>query len=472
MQINSDSILAVKRHLEALLRITNYYQNFTDTYVVEFFVEDLWSRVPHKWREVLDEMTSWEFAEEIFQPTLNSVYSRVYPLSLLSFKACCNKLQIPRQVDGLDNSTTSRQQLSKLFNYAMKKHINMKKQHELKQLCEVIVNEAAKSGSSHVVDVGSGRGHLSRLLSIEHNFKVTSIESDDKNVERARVFDKECLEFVSKTDSNAIKILPTHITHHVKRYISGDEFVTLIKTDSSINNDRILLSGLHACGDLSPTMIYTFVNCKEIACLISVACCYMKLSVDELGTQKAEPHYSVEGDKLGYPMSKYVASIQNHQIKFTSRKISCHSNEALSEKMLSDGGHLKVQCYRAVLEYILRKKNPNMIRPGVHNNNKKSTKKTCLSKFADYLVLAFNKLDIPVPTNEEFDNIHIKQMLSKNHRVVIFYALCSMLAPLIENIILLDRAVYLYENGFDSSVQCIFEPKISPRCFALFASKS
>ena len=39
-----------------------------------------------------------------------------------------------------------------------------------------------------------------------------------------------------------------------------------------------ILTGLHACGDLTPTMLRVFVKCPNSVGLGSVGCCYMKMS--------------------------------------------------------------------------------------------------------------------------------------------------------------------------------------------------
>lgn len=41
---------------------------------------------------------------------------------------------------------------------------------------------------------------------------------------------------------------------------------------------HFLLTGLHACGDLTPTFLRFFVNCDAAVGLASVGCCYMKIS--------------------------------------------------------------------------------------------------------------------------------------------------------------------------------------------------
>ena len=46
----------------------------------------------------------------------------------------------------------------------------------------------------------------------------------------------------------------------------------------SKTSDDFILTGLHACGDLTPTFLRFFVNCPAARGLASVGCCYMKLS--------------------------------------------------------------------------------------------------------------------------------------------------------------------------------------------------
>ena len=42
--------------------------------------------------------------------------------------------------------------------------------------------------------------------------------------------------------------------------------------------DLFLLAGLHTCADLGPTMLRVFAKCPTAHALVSVACCYMKMS--------------------------------------------------------------------------------------------------------------------------------------------------------------------------------------------------
>lgn len=47
---------------------------------------------------------------------------------------------------------------------------------------------------------------------------------------------------------------------------------------NSHHSDDLVLTGLHACGDLSTTMIRMYTESEHIRGLVSVACCYHKLT--------------------------------------------------------------------------------------------------------------------------------------------------------------------------------------------------
>ena len=45
-------------------------------------------------------------------------------------------------------------------------------------------------------------------------------------------------------------------------------------------NEDMLLTGLHACGDLTTTLLRLFVQCPQVKGIAAVGCCYMKLTTD------------------------------------------------------------------------------------------------------------------------------------------------------------------------------------------------
>lgn len=57
-------------------------------------------------------------------------------------------------------------------------------------------------------------------------------------------------------------------------------------------------------------------------------------------------------------------------------------------------------------------------------------------------------------------------------KLVLFYLIRLCLAQVIESLILLDRLMFLYENGFDKVYLVkLFDPVVSPRCHSIVAVK-
>ena len=65
------------------------------------------------------------------------------------------------------------------------------------------------------------------------------------------------------------------LVNHNKRSCVGER-----EGKSCDVNSNLVLAGLHACGDLTATLLRVFVGCPAVSALVSVSCCYMKLSAD------------------------------------------------------------------------------------------------------------------------------------------------------------------------------------------------
>lgn len=73
---------------------------------------------------------------------------------------------------------------------------------------------------------------------------------------------------------------------------------------------------------------------------------------------------------------------------------------------------------------------------------------------------------------EDLSSQQTQHYLRQHHRVVVFYTIRLLLAPLVETFILLDRAIYLDEYEISNTIISLFDPITSPRCHALIAIKS
>uniref|UniRef100_A0A2I3H778 Methyltransferase like 25B n=1 Tax=Nomascus leucogenys TaxID=61853 RepID=A0A2I3H778_NOMLE len=179
----------------------------------------------------------------------------------------------------------------------------------------------------------------------------------------------------------------------------------------------------------------------------SVGCCYMKLS-----------------DPGGYPLSQWVAGLPGYELPYRLREGACHALEEYAERLQKAGPGLRTHCYRAALETVIRRARPELRRPGVQG-----IPRVHELKIEEYVQRGLQRvgLDPQLPLNLAALQAHLAQ----ENRVVAFFSLALLLAPLVETLILLDRLLYLQEQGFHAELLPIFSPELSPRNLVLVATK-
>ncbi|XP_039723197.1 methyltransferase-like protein 25B isoform X3 [Pteropus medius] len=449
---------AERRQLAAnLTRVLSLYRSLLDAYIIEFFTDQLWSTLPRSWQEALDGLNPPQLAALLLgMPAEGDMvrYRSVWPLTLLALKSTASALAFTRTPgfqtpsEFLENPSQS-SRLTAPF----RKHVRPKKQHEIRRLGELVKKLSDLTGCTQVVDVGSGQGHLSRFMSLGLGLKVKSIEGDRRLVERARRLDRELLHALEKEQRRKPQVAPTgprRSPQHVVRWVEPaalcDELLLPLE-HSPRGGARLLLTGLHACGDLSVTLLRHFCCCPEVVALASVGCCYMKLS-----------------DPGGYPLSQWVAALPGCELSYRLREGACHALEEYAERLQRAGPGLRTHCYRAALETVIRRAQPTLRRPGVQG-----IPRVHELKIEEYVQRGLQRvgLDPQLPLNLAA----LRAQQAQENRVVAFFSLALLLAPLVETLILLDRLLHLQEQGFHAELLPIFSPELSPRNLALVATK-
>lgn len=151
-------------------------------------------------------------------------------------------------------------------------------------------------------------------------------------------------------------------------------------TDADKDNLRdcpdFVLTGLHACGDLSATLLRHFVNCPHVRGITSVACCYMKITTKENPTPPGlvqPPAPLTPGQEFvefGYPMSSWVRGLPGHQLSYKAREGACHAVEDYVRRLREESQLLRTHCYRAMLENFIRDTRPDLRRAGIQTIKK------------------------------------------------------------------------------------------------------
>ncbi|TMW39320.1 hypothetical protein DOY81_015600, partial [Sarcophaga bullata] len=82
--------------LQKSLNIIRKYDWLINSYVLDFYVDDHWSKLPNSWRECFTSLPPEDLCFLLDSDTNNAV-NRVWPLSLLSLKRAFKELCVRRQ---------------------------------------------------------------------------------------------------------------------------------------------------------------------------------------------------------------------------------------------------------------------------------------------------------------------------------------------------------------------------------------
>uniref|UniRef100_A0A804I2Z7 Methyltransferase domain-containing protein n=1 Tax=Musa acuminata subsp. malaccensis TaxID=214687 RepID=A0A804I2Z7_MUSAM len=268
-----------------------------------------------------------------------------------------------------------------------------------------------------------------------------------------------------------------------------------------------VLAGLHACGDLSVNMLRSFVGCEHVRALIGIGCCYNLLSEDCL--EKTD-------NSCGFPISN-AAKLSSLVLGKNARDLACQSAERW--RILTADAALQnfdVHAFRAAFQLVLDKYFPEILvsSPSIGRQGKALRRQQCrrhreselcckdgrCSFFEVSGKLSYSnakgcqEFDVEGSNNyllfkefcksgltrlgcmfsEDIDLLEIwKEAQSYTEFIGPFWALRAALGPLVESYILLDRLLFLQEQG--NSVEAflfpIFDPTLSPRNIAVIARR-
>ena len=500
MRVTGETVETVRHQVAACLRLLEHYEWLINSFVLDYFQDAHWSRLPSSWQAVLGRASPGELADWL-QPgtdTATREHREPWPLSLLALKQTLSHLGLERRpvsdlgcaaeflhLPAADTAWQFEPELlserggqHQSLKHVFRKHVKPKKQYEMCRLAKLISSVAESSEVEKVLDIGSGVGHLSRYLCYNNNLTVACVDGDDKLTVSARKFDEELEKTVEKLKARSgqedlqLPPSPVHVTSHIAPDMDLASFHQLLRNNFKMKGESLLygLVGLHTCGDLAPVILKMFVQDSSSRMLTSLGCCYMKI-------------------KQHFPMSRYVSSLPWSSLTYTSTELSCHAIEMYADKLRQgEEDRLKVHCYRALLEQMLAGRGPQYRHTILRTVSKPHT-----LSFPDYVARATAGLvsqGMPAFTEQELNCEAVSLKLKQWWQVVTFYSVRLAFAPVIgktshhsniniiifpfisETVILLDRCLYLYENGLDNTIFPLFDPMKSPRNQVIMAVKT
>ncbi|CAM8923427.1 unnamed protein product [Rhodiola kirilowii] len=300
--------------------------------------------------------------------------------------------------------------------------------------------------------------------------------------------------------------LPTLVGSH----FSNPEEATLQQRDIKAEAS-LVLTGLHACGDLSVTMLKSFSECEDIKSVVSLGCCYNLLSEEVLTNSDSQ---------YGFPISNAV-KCAGLRLGKCSRDLACQSADRWRNLGDKSGIHnFELHVFRAAFQMVLDKYYPKISStcPAIGRQGKSLQRQKWRGSHESGLDHEHNvtvNLDRKQVTSNEvtisesseliggdsafivldqngscyvnstsntvgFDGTGDTKLLSLWNEIELFtglvgpyWSLLAALGPLVETLILLDRLLYLQEQGsqVEAFMLPVFNPVLSPRNVAIIAKK-
>ena len=157
-----------------------------------------------------------------------------------------------------------------------KEYMCTKKSHEVAKMSPVVNHICRHCETDSVLDVGSGKGYLSAFLTLQYDLSVTGVEANESNSCGANIRAKKYFSYWLKHSNNAeLKKSHDFVKEKESKFNSIATFLSrhsdLTATTSS---DRMVVTGLHACGDLSSNIISLFCSDSALVGMCLVGCCY------------------------------------------------------------------------------------------------------------------------------------------------------------------------------------------------------
>eukprot|EP00667_Euglena_gracilis_P012495 EG_transcript_12828 len=353
-----------------------------------------------------------------------------------------------------------------------------KKRHEVERLAAVVSRVCHEHGASRVVDIGSGEGYLSTTLHFVYGLPVVAVEGNEgnnraaeertvsiaradahqarKKLKRQRESEAAAKEdgeaFPSPTnegpqpegqgDPAAWRQRVVHVPCRLSEDFSAEQLLRVVgpaweaeEGPATEGGPRLCLAGLHACGNLSVTMLRLWLRSPDISALVNVGCCYygMAPSLSELPRRtfvlSSAPSLSDAKDEElctgPFPLSAAVRQL-NFNIGKGGLKLACEGLRTWLARSAEEFTYMvRHTFFRCVAQCVIRRLFPEDY---LYLQIKGAVRKGACATLATFLQHAIAKLRhcrddsrrYPCPPAEELQHIAAEFGPAAEHRAVAF----------------------------------------------------
>lgn len=451
------NISAIKHQIELTLKHLESHLALANVHMVDYFTKNAF--VTHIPQQIRDESSKYGYQETIkaiytqqteHLPALNMYIQKSRELTLKNTTVCMSMAQFKNKLNELGGQEASSLKLD-IF-------MKPKKSHEVEMLSGAVAALRDISHTSHLIDIGDGKGYLSSMLALHYQIPVLGVDASEINtngaVNRANKLSKVWNGVVTnlKTRETSINCYK-QITKFVDEKVDFPELISNIFLQKT---DQIGLIGLHTCGNLTPTCLKIYNECDAIRTICNVGCCYHHLTEEEFAKN--------QNNKIGFPLSALLKD-RKCTIGRGARMVAAQSIERILDSKYEPSRSI---FYRALFEII---KNQHS-RADCFKEKQVGRFRKPIPLFLDYVHKASKRLEMPLEVSESYINGLLVEFEHRSYEMDLFYLIRAMLAPVVESLIILDRVLFLLENEhYNSFIVQFFDPVLSPRCYGIVSIK-
>ncbi len=309
-----------------------------------------------------------------------------------------------------------------------------KKQYEIKTLSPLVNQFYHQHGIDGIIDIGGGVGLLAQTLVNQYGLKVTSVDMDPVMQKSGQ---ERNIKF-TKTPDNLVQFVPIKV--------DADDF----SFNRLLEKNKMTL-GLHTCGILANDQLRASVK-NNIRGIINFGCCYNKLE-------------DVEDSEN---ISALASSLDNKiEMSHFALTLAARAHRKMDDKDYDL--KLKVKLYRYAIHFLLH--DEYGFKKLVTLGN--SSPKLYDESFGVYVLEQFRRINIKSKhTQEELD----AYFAEPDRQELIWKMLAAgtirnATGRLLELYLLLDRVIYLEENGYETELMEFFNEELSPRNIGIVARR-
>ncbi len=403
-------------------QIREVLRDFSDVWryeILETYPEHLGPYNP-KWIKELSQLSE----QDLYNVDIHADSSRLHDKEFINYLETIKRLS---EIENYDYP-----ELKKYPSWAFFK-VKAKKEHEIKVLSHKLKELKKELSFEELVDIGGGVGHLARFMAHYKGIPTTSI---DINQGFQEIGLKRLSKFPLPEGASSVKFINYDFS---KRQ-------NFTKENSQVFNKNSFSLGLHTCGPLANSHLRVHLE-NETKGILNFGCCYNRLNTDE-----------------DVNLSNYANS---DPIKYTEFSLTLAARGHDSMDFEAFLLKRRVKNYRYMLHIILKEHlHLNIYAVGDSHHRYYS------GTFGEYAKHKFQELNI----DNEFTNLELDQLFKEHTNILnnMFFAniIRWQLGRLLELSILIDRALYLEENGQRVSLKRYFDKDLSPRNIGLLSIRN